>query len=229
MSLYVIVTTKLFAETSLVAVVAIFIVHLSDAIIIPDFGANALVVELSVSVKQLLSVIENWFALCLSCVKWGKATSYFYKLTTGVRQVVLSPCLFGIFIDDLVKIVNKAHCGCRIGACCAAIFMYADDIIATTPAGSDGSISGPAVWRISRSWVVVRPVCRKSMVAQYYRLTVCQFTDDHVVITSGYLQQYSQFNSSIAHHSSSSHESSHESITTELTLTNQRRILPLCN
>jgi len=70
---------------------------------------------------QLLSVIENWFALCLSCVKWGKATSYFYKLTTGVRQGgVLSPCFFGIFIDDLVKLVNKADSGCRIGACCAA-------------------------------------------------------------------------------------------------------------
>ena len=70
---------------------------------------------------QLLSVIENWFELCLSCVKWGKATSYFYKLTTGVRQGgVLSPCFFGIFIDDLVKLVNKANSGCRIWSvlCC---------------------------------------------------------------------------------------------------------------
>jgi len=86
---------------------------------------------------QLLSVTENWFALCLSCVKWGKATSYFYKLTTGVRQGgVLSPCLFGIFIDDLVKRVNKANSGCRIGACCAAIFLHADDVILLAPSVS---------------------------------------------------------------------------------------------
>jgi len=67
----------------------------------------------------------------------AKATSYFYKLTTGVRQGgVLSPCLFGIFIDDLVKPVNKANSGCRIGACCAAIFLYADDIILLAPSVS---------------------------------------------------------------------------------------------
>jgi len=86
---------------------------------------------------QLLSVIENWFALCLSCVKWGKGTSYFYKLTTRVRQGgVLSPCLFGIFIDDLVKLVNKANSGCRIEACCAAIFLYAAVVILLAPSVS---------------------------------------------------------------------------------------------
>ena len=37
------------------------------------------------------------------------------------------------FIDDLVKLVNKANSGCRIGACCAAIFLYADDIILLAP------------------------------------------------------------------------------------------------
>ena len=42
---------------------------------------------------------------------------------------MISPCLFGIFIDDLIKLVNKANSGCRIGACCAAIFLSADDVI----------------------------------------------------------------------------------------------------
>ena len=59
---------------------------------------------------QVLKVLENWFSLCLSCVKWGSVKSYFYELETGVRQGgVLSPFLFGIFIDDLVKLVNKAN------------------------------------------------------------------------------------------------------------------------
>ena len=58
---------------------------------------------------QALSVLENWFSLCLSCVKWGSVMSYFYELKTGVRQGgVLSPFLFSIFIDDLVKYINKA-------------------------------------------------------------------------------------------------------------------------
>ena len=52
---------------------------------------------------QALSVLENWFSLCLSCVKRGSVMSYFYELQTGVRQGgVLSPFLFSIFIDDLV-------------------------------------------------------------------------------------------------------------------------------
>ena len=29
---------------------------------------------------QALSVLENWFSLCLSCVEWGSVMSYFYEL-----------------------------------------------------------------------------------------------------------------------------------------------------
>jgi len=58
----------------------------------------------------------------------GSVVSYFYVLKTGVRQAgVLSPFLFSVFIDDLVKLVNKDNIGCRIGARCTAIFLYADD------------------------------------------------------------------------------------------------------
>ena len=35
---------------------------------------------------QVLSILENWFAMCLSCVKWGSVFSRFYELNTGVRQ-----------------------------------------------------------------------------------------------------------------------------------------------
>ena len=55
-------------------------------------------------------------------------------LKTGARQGgVLSPMLFSVFIDDLIKLVNYANIGCRIGASCAAIFLYAGDIILLAP------------------------------------------------------------------------------------------------
>ena len=60
--------------------------------------------------------------------------SYFYELKTGVRQGgVLSPVLFSIFIDYLVKLVGKTNIGCRMGACCTAILLYADDVIMLAP------------------------------------------------------------------------------------------------
>jgi len=78
---------------------------------------------------QVLSVLENWFVLCLSCVKWGSVMSYFYVLKTGVRQGgVLSPFLFSVFIGNLVKLVDKDNIGCRIGASCTAILVYTDDL-----------------------------------------------------------------------------------------------------
>ena len=49
---------------------------------------------------QALNVLENWFSLCLSCVKWGSVMSYFYELKTGVRQGGVLGFLFSIFIDD---------------------------------------------------------------------------------------------------------------------------------
>ena len=72
--------------------------------------------------------------MCLSCVKWGSILSRFYELNTGVRQGgVLSPYLFSICIDDLVKYVNKANVGCRIRTICTAIFLYADGVILLAP------------------------------------------------------------------------------------------------
>jgi len=93
----------------------------------------ALYIKLMNRSVQVLSMLENWFSLCLSCV-WDSVISYFYVLKTGVRQVgVLSTISFSVFVDDLAKLANKANIGCRIGASCAAVFLYAADIILLAP------------------------------------------------------------------------------------------------
>jgi len=54
--------------------------------------------------SKLLHVLEKWFTMFLSCVKWGDQISSFYKLLAGVRQGgILSPVLFAIFMDGLVN------------------------------------------------------------------------------------------------------------------------------
>jgi len=57
-----------------------------------------------------------------------------HEVKAGVRQRgVLSPILFGIYIDGLVNLVDKTNIGCKIGAICTGIFLYADDIILLAP------------------------------------------------------------------------------------------------
>ena len=58
------------------------------------------------------------------------------KLAHTIRFTTKGPIvLFSIFIDDSVKLVSKTNrpIGCRIGARCSAIFLYADDVIMLAP------------------------------------------------------------------------------------------------
>ena len=54
--------------------------------------------------ENLLLLLERWFSICISCVKWCNAWSSWFTLRCGIRQGgVLSHCLFAIYIDGLVK------------------------------------------------------------------------------------------------------------------------------
>jgi len=83
---------------------------------------------------NLLCVLEHWYSLCLTCVRWGNVFSCFISLKCGVRQGgVLSPYLFAIYIDGVVKILQRSGLGCNIKQVPVCIFLYADDIILLSP------------------------------------------------------------------------------------------------
>ena len=45
----------------------------------------------------------------------------------------MSPLLFAIFIDNIVKSVRSTSAGCYISCVCCSIFLYADDILLISP------------------------------------------------------------------------------------------------
>jgi len=85
----------------------------------------------------LLKLLETWFDLGVTCVKWGSYFSEHVKLSCGIRQGgVLSPYLFAVFIDSVVGKIKASGLGCYIKHVCFSVLLYADDIILVAPSVS---------------------------------------------------------------------------------------------
>ena len=83
---------------------------------------------------NLLQILENWFTLSITCVKWGSVLSRSFRLTCGIRQGgVLSPHLYALYIDSVVDRVKASNVGCYYKLTCVSILLYADDILLLAP------------------------------------------------------------------------------------------------
>jgi len=83
---------------------------------------------------NLLQILESWFKLSFTCIKWGSVLSRSYQLTCGIRQGgVLSPHLFALYIDSVVDRVKASGIGCYYKMICFSIFLYVDDILLLAP------------------------------------------------------------------------------------------------
>ena len=82
----------------------------------------------------LLSLIEHWFNKFATCVRFGGYLSDYFQLKCGVRQgKVISPYFFAVYIDDLIRRLQRLNCGCFIRSACVNAFLYADYIILLVP------------------------------------------------------------------------------------------------
>jgi len=64
---------------------------------------------------NVLCVLENWFSICATYVRWGNLFSLTFIPSCGIQQGgVLSPYLFAIYIDSLVDRIRNCPFGCFV-------------------------------------------------------------------------------------------------------------------
>ena len=99
--------------------------------------------HLGLTFLNLISIVF-WFPYLYSIysnqtctVRWGSSVSNSFQVKNGVRQgAVLSPILFCIYIDKLIKHLRASTIGCQLNGVYMGIWVYADDIILLAPCRS---------------------------------------------------------------------------------------------
>ena len=87
---------------------------------------------------NVILLLFTWYQCSVAFVKWNGQCSSLYRLLAGVRQGgVLSPILFAMLVDSLIKRIMKSNLGCHIGLLCISILMYADDLILVSASACD--------------------------------------------------------------------------------------------
>ena len=84
--------------------------------------------------KIFIDVIINWYDGLYCRVLWDGCYSDWFMVRAGVRQGgVLSPDFYGMYVDELIQILESSGIGCYYLKTFAAALMYADDIVVLAP------------------------------------------------------------------------------------------------
>ena len=68
------------------------------------------------------------------CTNWNGVRSNFFHTKNGVKQGgILSPILFCVYFDELLKRLNESGVGCHVGHLSYAGSGYADDVVIISP------------------------------------------------------------------------------------------------
>ena len=83
---------------------------------------------------NFLAILITWHNGLWCRVRWDDHVSDWFPIMAGVRQGgVLSPDLYGIYVDDLILILIASGVGCHYIRTFAAALFYADDMAVLAP------------------------------------------------------------------------------------------------
>ena len=127
---------------------------------------------------KLWRVLRNLYDVVESSVLVGHRRTEWFQVEAGVRQgCILSPILFAIFIDGLVRAVKRVRVTSTLEGIKLNILLFADDVILLADSRKDLQKLLDAVYEYSQKWrfkwnvlksKVMRFGSRKAQKLQYY-------------------------------------------------------------
>ena len=84
----------------------------------------------AVVLRVMLFIYRNQYC----DVRWNNKHSYRFGVSNGVRQgSVVSPLLFSVYVDKLIKRLRSMAIGCTIAGVYYGVLVYADDVFLLSP------------------------------------------------------------------------------------------------
>ena len=114
---------------------------------------------------KVLNVLRSMYASLESCVRTPGGITEFFKCSVGTRQgCMLSPCLFSLYVGELITMLDEAGCrGTYVNEDAANVIalLFADDLVA----GAD------TVGRLQKMIDVIAAFCDKWGLAVHFSKT----------------------------------------------------------
>ena len=81
-----------------------------------------------------IRLLVNMYTSQVTRMEWNDVCSDYFSVRNGVKQgEVISPVLFCVYIDGLLKLLSDVKVGCYIGHVFVDALAYADDIVLLAP------------------------------------------------------------------------------------------------
>ena len=77
----------------------------------------------------LLKLVERWFSLASTCVKWGGHVTHFFSLPASDSAVRGLPVYWQYTWTTLLKKIYKSGLGYNLSFICTSVFLYADILL----------------------------------------------------------------------------------------------------